>query len=391
MVCAICDEVAFWRDETSANPDVEILNAIRPAMATVPGAQLICISSPYARRGVLWEMFRRSFGKDDARVLVWQADTRSMNPTVDEAIITDAYDRDPSAAAAEYGAQFRSDIETYLSAESLAAVVVPGRVSLPAVTGTRYLAFTDPSGGAQDSMTLAVAHAEGKRAVLDLVVERRPPFSPESVVKDFAAILRNYNVKKVVGDRYGGEWPRERFREHGIVYEIAESPKSEIYLELLPAIMSGAVEILDDRRLLTQLGSLERRTARGGRDNVDHAPSAHDDLANSAAGALVAVLRAHGTHRMQIFLGTPTKVREKLEGRVVPATPETPPKRNPYQGVPWNPPRGWVETPRAPRVTRRPLGALSSARFPALPADRAAGKDARSSDVRAPHDPPILL
>jgi hypothetical protein len=32
---------------------------------------------------------------------------------------------------------------------------------------------------------------------------------------------------------------------------------------------------------------LERRTARGGRDSIDHGPHGHDDLLNSAAGALV--------------------------------------------------------------------------------------------------------
>ena len=63
-------------------------------------------------------------------------------------------------------------------------------------------------------------------------------------------------------------------------------------------------------------------------------PSAHDDLANSAAGALVSVLRAHGTSRMQIFLGTPTKVREKLEGRVVPATPGDAAEAEPVPGGP---------------------------------------------------------
>ena len=94
------------------------MNAIRPAMATVAGAQLIAISSPYARRGVLWDMYRRYFGTDDARVLVWQADTRSMNPTVPERVIADAYERDESAAWAEYGAQFWRDIESYVSEEA---------------------------------------------------------------------------------------------------------------------------------------------------------------------------------------------------------------------------------------------------------------------------------
>jgi hypothetical protein len=33
--------------------------------------------------------------------------------------------------------------------------------------------------------------------------------------------------------------------------------------------------------------TLERWTARGGRDNIDHPAGGHDDLANAAAGALV--------------------------------------------------------------------------------------------------------
>ena len=36
-----------------------------------------------------------------------------------------------------------------------------------------------------------------------------------------------------------------------------------------------------------QLISLERTTRGGGKDKVDHARGAHDDLANAAAGALV--------------------------------------------------------------------------------------------------------
>jgi phage terminase large subunit-like protein len=46
LVAAVCDEVAFWRDESSANPDAEILAALRPGMATVRGAVLLGISSP---------------------------------------------------------------------------------------------------------------------------------------------------------------------------------------------------------------------------------------------------------------------------------------------------------------------------------------------------------
>jgi hypothetical protein len=101
-----------------------------------------------------------------------------------------------------------------------------------------------------------------------------------------AEVLRSYRVTTVRGDRYGGEWPRERFRAHGIEYQFADKTKSEIYGATLPLINSGRVDLLDLPKLLAQFVGLERRTARGGRDSIDHGPSAHDDVSNSVAGAL---------------------------------------------------------------------------------------------------------
>jgi hypothetical protein len=92
--------------------------------------------------------------------------------------------------------------------------------------------------------------------------ERRPPFSPEDVVREFASLLKTYRITEVQGDRYAGEWPRERFREHGITYETAAKPKSELYQNLFPAINSRMVDLLEDARLFAQIVGLERRTAR---------------------------------------------------------------------------------------------------------------------------------
>ena len=291
VIAAICDEIAFWRSEDSANPDTEILNGLRPGMATVPGALLLCISSPYAKRGALWDAYRRHYGQDGDPVLVWQADTRSMNPMVEEKVISEAYQQDEAAAAAEYGALFRRDIESFVSAEAVDAVMMPGRYELPPMPSEfSYVGFVDPSGGLQDSMTLAIAHSENDKAVLDLVRERKPPLSPEEVVRQFAEDLGRYEITTIHGDRYGGEWPREQFRKAGIDYEPCEKARSELYLELLPAINSGQVQLLDNTRLLTQLRSLERRSHRAGRDIVDHPTGIHDDVANAVAGALVLAL-----------------------------------------------------------------------------------------------------
>ena len=63
-----------------------------------------------------------------------------------------------------------------------------------------------------------------------------------------------------------------------------------LYRDLLPLVNAGRLELLDLPRLQTQLLGLERRTARGGRDSIDHAPGAHDDVANAVAGACVAAV-----------------------------------------------------------------------------------------------------
>jgi hypothetical protein len=290
VVAAVLDECAYFPTDDSANPDTEIVNAIRPGMASVPEALLVGISSPYARRGELWRAYEHHYAKDGDPVLVWKASTQSMNPSVNSAVIDRATEDDPARAAAEYGAEFRRDVEGYVSREAVMACVASERRELPPVSGVNYVAFVDPSGGSADSFTLAVAHRQGERGVLDCIRERRPPFSPDAVVTEYAALLKSYRVTTVRGDHYAGSWPADRFRAHGIRYQPAERTKSEIYAALLPLLNAGRVELLDERRLLAQLLGLERRTARGGRDSIDHAPgSAHDDVANAVAGALVFV------------------------------------------------------------------------------------------------------
>jgi hypothetical protein len=254
-------------------------------MATIPGAMLLAASSPYARRGALWDTYQRHFAKDGSPVLVWQAATKTMNPTVPDRIIDAAYEDDPASAGAEYGAEFRRDIESFAPVEVVDGCVDPGRHDLSPERGVRYSAFADPSGGSQDGFTLAIGHRKGERGiVVDAVRERTPPFNPDEVVGEFAQLCRRYGVRSVNGDRYAGEWPRERFRAHGIGYEPAAKPKSDLYRDLLPLLTAGEIELPDHRKLRAQLIGLERRTSRSGKDAIDHAPGGHDDVANAVAG-----------------------------------------------------------------------------------------------------------
>jgi hypothetical protein len=297
-VCtAILDEVSFWRDDDSANPDVEVLNAIRASMATFGSdAMVIAGSSPYAKRGILWDAYKRHYGKDNAKNLVWVAPTRVMNPSVPQEFIDSEYERDPASANSEYNAEFRSDIAAFVDLAVLEACTADGLFEIPPVSSTAYLAFCDPSGGSSDAMTLAIAHHDDGVAILDCVREVRAPFQPENVVDDFCRTLTSYGIGTVVGDRYAGEWPREQFSKRTITYRPSERVKGDIYRDCLPLLNSRKCQLLDNRRLISQLHGLERRTARGGKDSIDHGPGQHDDLANSCAGALV--LASHHVRQM---------------------------------------------------------------------------------------------
>jgi hypothetical protein len=217
---------------------------------------------------------------------------------VQQSVIDRACEQDASAAAAEWLAEFRTDIESFISRDALEVCVDVGTRERPPFAGIKYFAFADPSGGSADSFTLAVAHAEGEQVVVDCLREIVAPFDPESAVREFAAVLKSYGIHEVVTDRYASAWNSTAWQRHGIRHRPSEQSKSDLYLSLLPRINSRTVRLLDQPRSINQLSSLERRTARGGRDSIDHSPNARDDVANAIAGVASIAGRKRGEMRL---------------------------------------------------------------------------------------------
>ena len=290
IAAILADEIAYWRfEDTSANPDREILNALRPAMATIPHAMLLCASSPYAMDGEMWRAYRRHYRKDDAPVMFWKAPTRVMNPGVPQRLLDEAYENDPDAAAAEYGADFRAGMSNFIARNIVDACVVEGRHELPYRPERPYLAFLDPNSGGADSMTLSICHAEGDRFIEDVTRERKSPFNTDEVCKEFADLIKAYGLAQAFADNHALAWVRDRFAVNTVDVTFFPLPKSKIYLTLLPMMNSRRVELLDEATKIKQLCNLQRKTAHGGHDTVDHPPGQHDDVINAVAGALVAL------------------------------------------------------------------------------------------------------
>jgi hypothetical protein len=286
-VAFIADEVSFWwSDEAARNPDSQILAAARPSLATL-GGPLICVSSPYGKRGESWSAYKRDFDPHgDAKVVVINASSRRMNPLLSEAVVARAYEPDAQSAKAEFGGSFRDDVAGFLDLALVEAAVDRGVMVRPPRQGVAYRAATDPSGGAHDSFVTAICHDEGDVAVLDCLIEVRPPFNPSAATHEMAEALKSYDLTRTVGDRYSAGWVVEAFAKEGVAYEHSERDRSEGYLDALPLFTSGRVRLLDNPRLVSQFASLERRSTPVGRDKVDHGPGGRDDCCNAAALAL---------------------------------------------------------------------------------------------------------
>src|SRR5262249_18270843 len=112
----VADEVALWRDtDTSLNPAKEIFRALSPAMISVPEPLMLSISTPFAKEGWFYEQHSKHFADNASETLAWQAASKTMNPTLPQHVIDDAYADDPQSSAAEYGGLFRDDIASFIN------------------------------------------------------------------------------------------------------------------------------------------------------------------------------------------------------------------------------------------------------------------------------------
>jgi hypothetical protein len=318
LIAAIVDEVCFFHlaEDAKVKSDLELIAAIKPALATT-GGRLICVGSPYAKKGWAYLTVRTHFGSDKSGTLVWRAPSRTMNPTLPEQVVNDALAEDPAAARAEYLGEFRDDIAAFVTRDTVEACVIPGRTELPYHAGTKYSAFIDVSGGRSDAAALAIGHKAGsiidRIVVIDKLRHFPAPHNPYQVVAEMVSTLREYQINRATADAYSAEWAKQAFSSHGIQLENASQsqwnsgaqvrqkvakPRNVLYAELLPRLTSGGIELPDNELLISQLCALERRTRSGGRDTIDHPPGGHDDLSNVVAGV------ADALQNRQVVLGS---------------------------------------------------------------------------------------
>ena len=217
-----------------------------------------------------------------------------MNPKLPQHVIDKALSEDSYKAGAEYLGRWREDIADFVPLDVLEACTefnIYERAPQPRV---QHFAYCDPAGGTgSDSFTLAITHREFDKigtVHLDLVRERKPRFVPRDVVSEFSRLLKLYNVREVQSDKFAGGFHADEWQRNGVRFKPCDRTTSENYLHALPMFLSGRARLLDNATLRIELAGLERKVQAGGRETVTHAQvaSAHDDVATSVCGALVA-------------------------------------------------------------------------------------------------------
>jgi len=189
LLAVVGDETSFWRDESSASPDVEIYRACAPALAASRG-MWIGISTGYKKAGLLYTKWKQHFGQPSDDVLVIQGPTTAFNATLDPAVIERARATDPEAYESEWLGGFRSDLAAFLDDATIDRAIEHGRpLELPPRVGVTYRAFVDASGGRGDAYCVAIAHAEPDRHVVDVVRGAAPPFDPLQVTPNYVGFF----------------------------------------------------------------------------------------------------------------------------------------------------------------------------------------------------------
>ena len=289
LLACIFDEVSFWRDDSSATPDTETYTAILPSLVRPNSVGLlVAISSPYRKTGLLYTKHKQCFGVD-GDVLVVQGSSQQFNSTLTNEIIDTMKAADPTAAASEWDATFRADLQGFLDDAVIERCVNRNRpLELPPMPGVFYRCAVDVSGGAVggDAYSICIVHREADKFVIDVCRGHFGPFDPAELTKEYAQLCRNYRIETVVGDNYSAEWAKGAWRTENMSYVPSDLNASMLYLEALPLFTRGLLELPDHPALLRELRLLERSPGKVGRDQVSHPRNTHDDLANACCAAL---------------------------------------------------------------------------------------------------------
>jgi hypothetical protein len=308
VICAVLDELAFWHHEDhAANPEHEVINAIRPAMATLSNTKLIKISTPFRKEGTLWSEFQRRNQLDH---YVWQLSSQEMNPAISSHFLHKARSANEDTFRREHLAEFVDTNSGWITPELLEPSIMLGCRELPRVFHGTYAAAIDPAFQRND-FGFAIVHRSDRGDVSVACGLRWT--GTKAIHLDFAMVceqirikLDQYGINSLVGDQYCFPMLKQHFSRLNIFYRelsFGTGTRASLFGNLRQLIIQRKIAILDDPGLLHQLRSLEEVRAANGNIDIRPARSAKDDLAIAVALAASELSEAVPDQCVPVILG----------------------------------------------------------------------------------------
>lgn len=289
---AVLDEACFFRDErTGVVNDTEIYKALLPRI--LPGGQLICISTPYAETGLMFDLFTKNWGEPSTCLAV-TAKTLFMRPTM-RAVVEGERKRDPISAAREFDAKFISVASGHLfDASAVDAAIWKGDFPKKQV-GMTVTAGVD-LGFSHDSSALVVACMVGNVRYIVDIVEMMPepgaPLSFSTVMETIAKRAKAWGAEAIVADGHYREAVVDYLDKYDLGFVPAptgQKGKTSTYSFSKALMLGGHIRIPDNERLIRQLKEVEVRPLAGGGMAITSPTwrgGGHGDIVSAAVLAL---------------------------------------------------------------------------------------------------------
>lgn len=317
--CAVlCDEVAFWgTEENAAARDVDILQAVRPAMAQFgDNSLLIKLSSPGIKQGIFYDEYIKRDELPDSYI-VFKAPSWVWNTLISEKYFRDEYKLDPHGFACEYRADFVDSISDFISPEMTDLCVLKGvTINTPeAVKSDVVYAASIDAAFKSDKFTFTITGSIGGR-IKQYVMKtwqgsKAKPLQTRDVVQFIYRVCKQYGVNEIHADQYAFQPLREFFMAYDLILTeltFTNTVKKNIYFNLKHLIHNQMIDLLDHLVMVNEIKQLQVEQTDTGTIRIGHPPGGHDDCADATAIAcwvLVSQLSGSNVSNFQVSSADP--------------------------------------------------------------------------------------
>jgi hypothetical protein len=341
VIVGILDEIAHFVDNTGNRSGDVIYEALTPSVATFGlDGKIVCISSPYTKNGIFYDLFLDSKGRDkddvgDQNKRMFQLPTWEMNDTIRFDFLESEKRRNPESFPTEFGAQFSSTILGFFKYPEKvdSAVKRESETMAPTRKYVHYIAV-DPS-SKSNGYALAMVHVEYKDVIKregnvetktkDAVVILDkwkvwnlddPEFAgqdyiDEEVISEYInGLFSKFVIGKIAYDQFESTAAVMKFKKQG--YNAIKTPFTRVYNmkifgKLRSLFYEDKIELFNLEQGLTELKALQERRI-GKREFIVEAPKqgeiTTDDLADVLANASYVALENEVEGNVSSICGT---------------------------------------------------------------------------------------